>query len=159
MLVCPCVPSPLNGNSANTEGGRLHLAMKSCPPPISQRLGNPEFCCPPATPRVQQPITPSEGSRIVNILTTCGSAPSGQVTQARAIALLQQYEQSKNYKTESMRIQEKIQETVFCATDPFSETARFSEYSRLAAAEVCPPLPPPPAPPARACPLEKNRKF
>ena len=159
MLVSPCGHTPLNGHSANTEGGRLHLAMKSCPPPPSERLGNPEFCCPPPTPTVQPTITPCESSRIQSVLFSCGTSPSGQVTQTRAMALLQQFQQSKSYITESMRIQEKIQETVTCSINPFSETARFSEYSRLPAAEVCPPLPPPPAPPSRACPLDKSRRF
>ncbi len=159
MLVCPCGHTPLNGFSANTEGGRLRLAMKTCPPPPSQRLGNPEICCPPQTPDVQPTITPCESSRIQSLLTSCGTAPSGQITQSRSRELLLQFQQSKSYGTESNRILQKIQDTTECETNPFSETARFSEYNRLAAAEVCPPLPPPPAPPARACPIEKNRKF
>ncbi len=159
VVACRCPHEPLNGASANTEGGRLRLAMKTCPPPPSQRLGNPEQCCPPPTPEVQPTITPCESSRILSVLQACGTAPSGQVTQARAQALLAQFAARQTFQTESTRIQQKIQDTLTCATNPLSETDRFSMYNRLAAAEVCPPLPPPPAPPARACPLDKNRKF
>lgn len=158
-VACRYQHQPLNGSSANTEGGRLQLAIKRCPPSQSQRLGNPEICCPPPTPSVQPTITPCESSRILNLLQACGTAPSGQVTQARAQALLQQFQARQTFATESARIDQRIQDVITCATDPLSETARFSAYSRLAAAEVCPPLPPPPAPPARACPLDKNRKF
>jgi hypothetical protein len=160
MSVMACHYHPLNGASANTEGGRLRLAMKSCPPPFAERLGNAELCCPPPTPNVQPTITPCESSRIATLIANCpGSTASGQVTQTRAQQLLQQFQSRQSFQTETARIVQKVEDTLFLATDPLSETARFSQYNRLAAAEVCPPLPPPPAPPARACPLDKNRKF
>lgn len=160
VLTYRCPHEPLNGASANTEGGRLRLAMKTCALPIAERLGNPELCCAVPTPTVQPTITPCESSRIATLIQNCpGSTASGQVTQTRAQQLLQQFQQSQTFKTETARIVQKVEDTLLCSVDPLSETARFSIYNRLPAAEVCPPLPPPPAPPARACPVEKNRKF
>jgi hypothetical protein len=160
VLACRCPYTPLNGASANTEGGRLRLALKNCALPLAERLGNPEFCCTPPTPSIQPTITPCESSRIASLIANCpGSTASGQVTQSRAQQLLQQFQQSQTFQTETARIVQKVEDTLLSSVDPLSETARFSTYNRLPAAEVCPPLPPPPAPPARACPLEKNRKF
>jgi hypothetical protein len=165
MVHCSICPrQPLNGGSSATEGARLRVAMRTC----SQNLadtnalsikGNPELCCPPPTPEVQPPITPCESSRILTLSMACGSPPSGQVTQSRARELLAKAQARQQYNTESMRVAALVQNTITCSTNPFDPDARFSMFARLAATEICPPIPPPPAPPARSCPLTKNQKY
>lgn len=120
--------------------------------------GNLERPCPePQT--VQPPITPAESSRIASLAFACGGSPSGAVTQSRAKELLAAAGARKQFGSETVRIERRIQETLACATDPFDSETRFSTFNRLPASELCPPLPPPPAPPAKNCPLEKNKKF
>ncbi len=108
---------------------------------------------------IQYPITPAESSRIQDLANKCGGGTSGAVTQSRAKELLAAAGSRKQFGSEQVRIERRIQETIACSTDPFDSETRFSQFNRLPASEICPPLPPPPAPPAKKCPLEKNKKF
>ena len=152
---------PRNGFTANTEGGRIRRMMVTCN--LLNTKANTvtdecKSCLPPQT--VQPPITPAESSRITLIQTRCGSGSySGGVTQDRVRELLNKNTIQQQFGPESVRIAKVIQDTVTCATNPNVDTARFSQYNRLAAAEVCPPLPPPPAPPRTLCTLSKNEKY
>jgi hypothetical protein len=121
--------------------------------------GNLERCPCPEVQTEQPPITPAESSRIASLAFVCGGSPSGAVTQSRAKELLAAAGARKQFGSETVRIERRIQETLACANDPFDPEYRFSQFNRLPASEICPPLPPPPAPPARLCPLEKNKKF
>jgi len=154
--------TPLNGFSANTESGRLRQLTRGCFY-MSQTVsgkGNLELCgCKDKDQEVQPPITPAESSRIASLAFACGGSPSGSVTQSRAKELLAAAGSRKQFGSETVRIERRIQEIQACAIDPFDSETRFSQFNRLPAAEVCPPLPAPPAPPAKACPLEKNKKF
>ncbi len=153
--------TPLNGFSANTESGRLRQLTRGCYY-MSQTVsgkGNIERCCVVEEERVQPPITPAESSRIASLAYLCGGSPSGAVTQSRAKELLAASGSRKQFGSETVRIEQRIQEIEACYTDPFNSETRFSSFNRLPASEICPPLPPPAAPPAKKCPLEKNKKF
>ena len=153
--------TPLNGFSANTESGRLRQLTRNCSY-MSQTIsgkGNLELCKSCEVQTVQPPITPAESSRIASLAFACGGSPSGAVTQSRAKELLAAAGSRKQFGSETVRIERRIQETISCSTDPFDSETRFSQFNRLPASEICPPLPPPPAPPAKNCPLEKNKKF
>ncbi len=154
-----CSGTVLNGNSANTEGGRLRRLLKGQGCPIAPQVpqGNPCFVCPiPQT--IQPSYTPLESSRIYTKMIQCG-AQSGQVTQSRVAELLAQSQTRRQFVTEDQRIATVIQETVTCATNPANPEARFSDFARIPDPFLCPPLPAPPAPPARSCPLTKNQKY
>jgi hypothetical protein len=151
--------TPLNGFSANTESGRLRQLTRNCYY-MSQTVsgkGNLDSCKEVQT--VQPPITPAESSRIASLAYVCGGSPSGAVTQSRAKELLAAAGSRQQFGSETVRIERRMQETIACSTDPFDSETRFSQFNRLPAREICPPLPPPPAPPAKNCPLEKNKKF
>ncbi len=154
--------TPLNGFSANTESGRLRQLTRGCYY-MSQTVsgkGNLERCeCKEPEERVQPPITPAESSRIASLAFACGGSPSGAVTQSRAKELLAASGSRRQFGSETVRIEQRIQQIQACSIDPFDSETRFSSFNRLPASEICPPLPPPPAPPAKNCPLEKNKKF
>jgi hypothetical protein len=150
-----CVRSPLNGFSANTEGGRLRKQMQACSAfTWTATQGPPQSCPGPARPAAQPVITPSESTRIASLGTACGVILGGSgVTQARARELLAKAgERQAQFGSEGVRIDKVIQDAVACGDD-----GNLSK--RPIILEQCPPLPPPPAPPARACPLEKNKKL
>ena len=152
---------PLNGATAVTEGARLQrLIHGSCYPKFIPQQGNSQYCCSPKE-SIQAPITPSENSRIMQLTATCSGTllNGGGVTQARAREVLANAARSQQIGTEGVKINRRQQLTEECSIDPFSKTARFSEYNTPMIPLVCPPLPPPPAPPPRACVLAKNQKF
>jgi hypothetical protein len=150
--------TPLNGFSANTESGRLRQLTRNCSY-MSQTIsgkGNLELCKSCDVQTLQPPITPAESSRIASLALVGGSCV---VTQSRAKELLAAAGSRKQFGSETVRIERRIQETIACSIDPFDSETRFSQFNRLPASEICPPLPPPPAPPAKNCPLEKNKRF
>jgi hypothetical protein len=150
-----CIRSPLNGFSANTEGGRLRKQMQACGAfKWVATQGPPQGCPGPATPLVQPTITPAESTRIASLATQCGVILGGSgVTQSRARELLAMANSRQaQFGSEGVRIDKVIQDAVACGDDG-------SLTKRPIIVEQCPPLPPPPAPPARACPLEKNKKL
>ena len=153
-----CDRTVLNGFSANTEGGRLNRLVASCPP-VESKPSSVCSDCPLPKDTIQAPITQTESNRLVSQMIQCGTYifKSG-ITQEQAKEILAA-KTRKRFESEGVRIIRREQEAIACATDPFNSDTRFSAFSRQAAAEVCPPIPPPPAPPARACPLTKNQKM
>lgn len=150
-----CRLGPLNGFSANTEGGRLRRLMKTTVSlPCTPLPAGQESCCAVPPNRVNVPITPSSDSYLLSqILAPCGTAStpqSGRLTQDRVRELLARAGSRQQYSSEGERIQGVLQSVANCPTDPYAEPPTIV---------VCPPLPPPPAPPARACPLTKNQKY
>lgn len=148
---------PLNGASANTEGGRLQRAIATYAnyqaPFVSQK-GNPTSCDTCASEdTIQHPITPSESSRIAVLTATMNGTMlnGGGVTQDRARQLLAAFAGSQQYGSEGVRIAALQQAVVSSAPDP--------KFLPSIVIPVCPTIPPPPAPPARACPLPKYMKL
>lgn len=150
--------NPLNGFSANTESGRLRKQIMMCSPPIAQKVIDTCSLSKPIQ-EIKPVITPSEGSYLASKMIEAGtSIRSGAVPQDVAKALLNQITRQQ-FVTEGVRIGALEQRTLECSTNPFSETARFSNYERIPEPFICPPLPPPPGPPAPQCILQKNQKF
>jgi hypothetical protein len=157
MIHCMRKHTPLNGATANTEGGRIRRKIVYCEPIKAEGFIS-EPC--QVIQRIQPVITPTESSYLTSKMEACGNFPrSGAITQEMAKAILAQAGSRQKFESEGERIQNVENNANFCATDPFSETARFSNYSRIPDPFICPPLPPPPAPPAKQCPLQKNQKF
>lgn len=158
-----CYPkrNPLNGSSANTEGGRLRRSLMNCVETkmIDTIIGTNNVPC-KKSESVLTPITPAESSYLMSKMLACGNFQrSGAITQDEAKRLLAMASSRQQYGSEGVRIARIEQQAIFCATDPESETSRFSNYVLPPTPFVCPPLPPPPAPPAKQCPLQKNQKF
>ena len=140
-----CGSGPLNGVGANTGNGLLHSNDKDCVKYVKPFIGSYDCSYDCKGNSVNNPIIPSEGSRIDSIQYGCYGSKLG-VTQARVKELLQRGLQFGNEGTRIARLQET---TVACS---------FSLLNRPIILPRCPPLPPPPAPPARACVLTKNQK-
>ena len=143
---------PLNGASANTEGGRLERLMR--PGRMCYR-GNvvstgPAYCKPKAS--IQSPMTPTSDSRINTITATMNGTQlnGGGITQERVRQLLATLA-VRSGMPESVRIAELQEKTIACSDD--------SPTLRPIIIPACPPLPPPPGPPAPICVLSKSQKF
>lgn len=150
--------TPLNGSTANTEGGRIRRKIVYCEPVKAGGFTESTPCR--TIQRTQPTITPTESSYLTSKMEACGNFPrSGAITQEMAKEILRQAGARQKFETEGERIAVVNNEAISCSTNPFSETARFSNYARIPDPFICPPLPPPPGPPARPCILQKNQKF
>jgi hypothetical protein len=143
---------PLNGASANTEGGRLARLMR--PGRMCYR-GNvvstgPASCI--ARSSIQTPITPTSDSRTNTLTATINGTQlnGGGITQERVQQLLAAAG-IRSGMPESVRIVELQEKTIACSDD--------SPTLRPIIIPACPPLPPPPGPPAPICVLSKSQKF
>lgn len=161
---------PYNGAGANTEGGRLRRLMKFQNRGVTSVAETATDACTLCKPiqRTQPDITPTENSRILDVMVKCGTgSQSGQVTQSRVQELLARTERGKQFGSEDQRIQNLLLESQRCSEFVNDPLERFQNktvngqniYLGPAFPEACPPLPPPPAPPARACVLTKNEKY
>ena len=143
---------PLNGASANTEGGRLERLMRSgrmCYRGDVVSTG-PACCKPKAS--IQTPITPTSDSRTNTLTATINGTQlnGGGITQERVRQLLATAG-IRSGMSESVRIIELQERTVGCSDDSLT--------LRPIIIPACPPLPPPPGPPAPICVLSKSQKF
>ena len=143
---------PLNGASANTEGGRLERLMRSgrmCYRGNTVSTG-PVQCREKVS--VQVPITPTSDSRTNTLTATMNGTQlnGGGITQERVRQLLATLA-VRSGMPESVRIAELQEKTIACSDD--------SPTLRPIIIPACPPLPPPPGPPAPICVLSKSQKF
>lgn len=143
---------PLNGASANTEGGRLARLMRPgrmCYRGDVVSTGS-GFCKPKDS--VQTPITPTSDSRTNTLTATINGTQlnGGGITQERVRQLLATLA-VRSGMPESVRIAELQEKTIACSDD--------SATLRPIIIPACPPLPPPPGPPAPICVLSKSQKF
>jgi len=143
---------PLNGASANTEGGRLARLMRPgrmCYRSDTVSTG-PMPCKPKAS--VQAPMTPTSDSRTNTMRATINGTQlnGGGITQERVQQLLATAA-IRSGMPESVRIAELQEKTIACSDD--------SPTLRPIIIPACPPLPPPPGPPAPICVLSKSQKF
>ena len=143
---------PLNGASANTEGGRLARLMRPgrmCYRGDVVSTGS-GFCKPKDS--VQTPITPTSDSRTNRLTATINGTQlnGGGITQERVRQLLATLAVRSGIP-ESVRIAELQEKTIACSDD--------SPTLRPIIIPACPPLPPPPGPPAPICVLSKSQKF
>ena len=143
---------PLNGTSANTEGGRLARLMKPNRMCYSGNVvSTGPVCCKPKE-SIQFVTTPTSNTR-TNSLNNCINGTivgGGGLTQERVQELLSTLA-LRSGMPESVRIAELQKKTVDCSDD--------SPTLRPIILPGCPPLPPPPGPPAPICVLSKNQKF
>lgn len=143
---------PLNGASANTEGGRLARLMR--PGRMCYRgnvVSTGPACC-IARSSIQTPITPTSDSRTNTLTATINGTQlnGGGITQERVRQLLATAG-IRSGMSESVRIVELQEKTIACSDD--------SPTLRPIIIPACPPLPPPPGPPAPICVLSKSQKF
>lgn len=143
---------PLNGASANTEGGRLARLMR--PGRMCYRgnvVSTGPACC-IARSSIQTPITPTSDSRTNTLTATINGTQlnGGGITQERVQQLLAAAG-IRSGMSESVRIVELQEKTIACSDD--------SPTLRPIIIPACPPLPPPPGPPAPICVLSKSQKF
>lgn len=143
---------PLNGASANTEGGRLARLMR---PGRMCYSGYTVSTCPVSCREkvsVQAPITPTSNSRINTLTATINGTQlnGGGITQERVQQLLATAA-VRSGMSESVRIAALQEKTIACSDD--------SPTLRPIIIPACPPLPPPPGPPAPICVLSKSQKF
>ena len=143
---------PLNGASANTEGGRLARLMR--PGRMCYRgnvVSTGPACC-IARSSIQTPITPTSDSRTNTLTATINGTQlnGGGITQERVRQLLANAG-IRSGMSESVRIVELQEKTIACSDD--------SPTLRPIIIPACPPLPPPPGPPAPICVLSKSQKF
>lgn len=143
---------PLNGASANTEGGRLARLMR--PGRMCYRDNvvstDPGPCRAKAS--IQTPITPTSDSRTNTLTATMNGTQlnGGGITQERVRQLLATAA-LRSGMSESVRILALQEKTIACSDD--------SPTLRPIIIPACPPLPPPPGPPAPICVLSKSQKF
>jgi hypothetical protein len=143
---------PLNGASANTEGGRLERLMRSGR--MCYRGDGVSTVLAPCREKVsvQVPITPTSDSRTNTLTATINGTQlnGGGITQERVRQLLATLA-VRSGMPESVRIAELQEKTIACSDD--------SPTLRPIIIPACPPLPPPPGPPAPICVLSKSQKF
>jgi len=143
---------PLNGASANTEGGRLERLMRSGR--MCYRGDGVSTGLAPCREKVsvQVPITPTSDSRTNTLTATMNGTQlnGGGITQERVRQLLATLA-VRSGMPESVRIAELQEKTIACSDD--------SPTLRPIIIPACPPLPPPPGPPAPICVLSKSQKF
>ncbi len=158
MSCCNPKRNPLNGFSANSESGRLRKQLMRCPPVLAEKVVD-NGCKTKVIQETKPLITPTEGSHLASKMIQCGTyVRSGAVPQSMAKELLEKLGRQQ-YGSEGVRIGAVEQAAVECSTDPFSPTARFSNYERIPNPTPCPSPPPPPAPPPRQCIQSKNEKY
>ena len=143
---------PLNGASANTEGGRLARLMRSGRMCYRGNVVSTGPACCIARSSIQTPITPTSDSRTNTLTATINGTQlnGGGITQERVQQLLAAAG-IRSGMSESVRIVELQEKTIACSDD--------SPTLRPIIIPACPPLPPPPGPPAPICVLSKNQKF